>query len=136
MAPVLDMLQAGPSGPFAPIFALVTGSDGTPDNSAFFWSSGLLSGVLDNAPTYLAFFNLAGGNAAQLSAPMAPTLMAISLGAVFMGALTYIGNASNFMMLTIARRAGVAMPSFFGYLLWSGVILLPLFFLVDFFFLR
>jgi Na+/H+ antiporter NhaD/arsenite permease-like protein len=136
MAPVLDMLQAGPSGPFAPIFALVTGSDGTPDNSAFFWASGLLSGVLDNAPTYLAFFNLAGGNAAQLSAPMAPTLMAISLGAVFMGALTYIGNAPNFMMLTIARRAGVAMPSFFGYLLWSGVILLPLFFLVDFFFLR
>jgi Na+/H+ antiporter NhaD/arsenite permease-like protein len=136
MTPVLDMLQAGPSGPFAPVFALVTRSDGTPDNTAYFWTSGLLSGVLDNAPTYLAFFNLAGGNAAQLSGPMAPTLMAISLGAVFMGALTYIGNAPNFMMQTIARRAGVTMPSFFGYLAWSGAILLPLFFLVDFIFLR
>jgi Na+/H+ antiporter NhaD/arsenite permease-like protein len=136
MTPVLDMLQAGPSGPFAPIFALVTRSDGEPDNSAFFWLSGLLSGVLDNAPTYLAFFNLAGGDAAKLSGQMAPTLMAISLGSVFMGALTYIGNAPNFMMYTIARRAGVAMPSFFGYLLWSGAILLPLFFLVDWIFLR
>jgi Na+/H+ antiporter NhaD/arsenite permease-like protein len=136
MTPVLDMLQAGPSGPFAPVFALVTRSDGTPDNTAYFWTSGLLSGVLDNAPTYLAFFNLAGGNAAQLTGPMAPTLMAISLGAVFMGALTYIGNAPNFMMQTIARRAGVTMPSFFGYLAWSGAILLPLFFLVDFIFLR
>jgi Na+/H+ antiporter NhaD/arsenite permease-like protein len=136
MTPVLDMLQAGPSGPFAPIFALVTHRDGTPDNSAFFWASGLLSGVLDNAPTYLAFFNLAGGNAAHLTGPLAPTLTAISLGAVFMGALTYIGNAPNFMVQTIARRAGVAMPSFFGYLLWSGAILLPLFLLVDFIFLR
>jgi Na+/H+ antiporter NhaD/arsenite permease-like protein len=136
MTPVLDMLQAGPSGPFAPIFALVTRSDGTPDNSAFFWASGLLSGVLDNAPTYLAFFNLAGGDAARLSGPLASTLAAISLGAVFMGALTYIGNAPNFMMYTIARRAGVTMPSFFGYLLWSGAILLPLFFLVDIIFLR
>jgi Na+/H+ antiporter NhaD/arsenite permease-like protein len=58
------------------------------------------------------------------------------MGAVYMGALTYIGNAPNFMMYTIARRAGVTMPSFFGYLLWSGAILLPLFFLVDIIFLR
>jgi Na+/H+ antiporter NhaD/arsenite permease-like protein len=136
MAPVLEMLAAGPSGPFARVFALVTRGDGSPDNSAFFWASGLLSGVLDNAPTYLAFFKLAGGDAARLSGPLAPTLTAISLGAVFMGALTYIGNAPNFMMQTIARRAGVAMPSFFGYLLWSGAILLPLFLLVDFIFLQ
>ncbi len=136
MTPVLEMLQAGPSGPFAPVFALVTRGDGTPDNSAFFWASGLLSGVLDNAPTYLAFFNLAGGDAARLSGPLASTLMAISLGSVFMGALTYIGNAPNFMMYTIARRAGITMPSFFGYLLWSGAILLPLFVLVDLIFLR
>jgi Na+/H+ antiporter NhaD/arsenite permease-like protein len=136
MTPMLDMLQAGPSGPFAPIFALVTRGDGTPDNSAFFWLSGLLSGVLDNAPTYLAFFNLAGGDAARLSGPLASTLAAISLGSVFMGALTYIGNAPNFMMYTIARRAGVTMPSFFGYLVWSGAILLPLFLLVDLIFMR
>jgi Na+/H+ antiporter NhaD/arsenite permease-like protein len=136
MTPVLDMLQAGPSGPFAPIFALVTRSDGAPDNSAYFWASGLLSGVLDNAPTYLAFFNLAGGDAARLSGPLASTLAAISLGSVFMGALTYIGNAPNFMIYTIARRAGVEMPSFFGYIMWSGAILLPLFLLVDVIFLR
>ena len=136
MTPVLDMLQAGPSGPFAPMFALVTRGDRTPNNSAYFWASGLLSGVLDNAPTYLAFFNLAGGDAARLSGPLASTLAAISLGSVFMGALTYIGNAPNFMMYTIALRAGVEMPSFFGYILWSGTILLPLFFLIDFIFLR
>jgi Na+/H+ antiporter NhaD/arsenite permease-like protein len=136
MSPVLDMLQAGPSGPFAPMFVMVTRGDGTPNNSAFFWASGLLSGVLDNAPTYLAFFNLAGGDAARLSGPLASTLVAISLGSVFMGALTYIGNAPNFMMYTIARRAGVTMPSFFGYVLWSGAILLPVFLLVDMIFLR
>jgi Na+/H+ antiporter NhaD/arsenite permease-like protein len=136
ITPVLDMLQVGRFGPFAPLFALVTLSDGTPNNSAFFWASGLLSGVLDNAPTYLAFFNLAGGDATKLSGPLAATLTAISLGSVFMGALTYIGNAPNFMMYTIARRAGVTMPSFFAYVLWSGAILLPLFFLVDVLFLR
>jgi Na+/H+ antiporter NhaD/arsenite permease-like protein len=83
--------------------------------------------VLDNAPTYLVFFNLAGGDAHHLMGPLASTLAAISGGAVFMGALTYIGNAPNFMVLAIAKNRGVAMPSFFGYMAWSWGILGPCF---------
>ena len=93
----------------------------------YFWITGLLSSFLDNAPTYLVFFNTAGGDAAQLMGPLAGTLVAISAGAVFMGAHTYIGNAPNFMVKAIAEQGGVKMPSFFGYMLWSGAILLPLF---------
>jgi Na+/H+ antiporter NhaD/arsenite permease-like protein len=93
----------------------------------YFWMTGVLSGFLDNAPTYLVFFNVAGGDAAQLMTRLATTLEAISLGAVFMGALTYIGNAPNFMVYAIATERGVAMPSFFGYLLWSLIVLMPVF---------
>ncbi len=96
----------------------------------FFWATGALSGVLDNAPTYLVFFQ-----AAQ-AMPQAPdatlvagvehiTLMGISLGAVFMGAMTYIGNGPNFMVRAIAEKSGVKMPSFFGYMVYSCAILLP-----------
>ena len=133
--PVLAMLEAGQSGPFAPLLALVTKPDGMPLNPAYFWATGLLSSVLDNAPTYLVFFEMAGGNAAQLTGQLAPTLAAISLGAVFMGAITYIGNAPNFMVYAIARRSGVNMPGFFGYMLWSGAILLPVFALVTWLFI-
>ena len=131
IAPVLAMLQAGEAGPFAPLLALVGR-----DPLAYFWATGLLSSALDNAPTYLVFFEMAGGDAAKLSGEAANTLAAISLGAVFMGANSYIGNAPNFMVWAIARRAGVAMPGFFGYLLWSGGILLPLFALAGWLFLR
>lgn len=86
------MLRAGSSGAFAPVVALVTGSDGQPVNAAYFWLTGMLSSFLDNAPTYLAFFNLAGGDPAYLMTTGAHTLMAISMGAVFMGAMTYIGQ--------------------------------------------
>ena len=127
IAPVLAMLDAGAAGPFAPLVALVARADGSPSPQAYFWATGLLSSVLDNAPTYLVFFELAGGDPARLAGPMASTLAAISLGAVFMGANSYIGNAPNFMVYAIARRAGVKMPGFFGYMLWSGAILLPLF---------
>lgn len=65
-----------------------------PDNTVFFWGTGLLSALLDNAPTYLVFFDLAGGDAQQLAGPLAPTLAAISAGAVICGALSYVGNAS------------------------------------------
>ena len=102
----------------------------------YFWASGLLSSVLDNAPTYLVFFNIAGGDAQQLMSQMAGTLMAISAGAVFMGANTYIGNAPNFMVKAIAEERGIKMPSFFGYMLWSGAILIPCFVLVTFVFFR
>ncbi len=108
----------------------------SPNNAAYFWLTGALSSFLDNAPTYLVFFELAGGDAAQLMTAGALTLAAISCGAVFMGANTYIGNAPNFMVYAIAKDAGVAMPSFFGYMLWSGVVLIPVFVLATFIFFQ
>jgi len=109
----------------------VTEPDGTPHEVAFFWLTGALSAFLDNAPTYLVFFELAGGNAQQLMGPLAGTLAAISMGAVYMGALTYIGNAPNFMVKAIAVERGIAMPSFFGYLFWAALILITLFVLLT-----
>jgi Na+/H+ antiporter NhaD/arsenite permease-like protein len=129
--PVIAMLRAGPNGPLAAVVYLVTRPDGTPDPLMYFWVTGLLSAVLDNAPTYLAFFNLAGGDASQLMTPLAHTLTAISAGAVFMGAVTYIGNAPNLMIKAVAEDRGVPMPSFLGYLAWSGAVLLPLFGLLS-----
>ena len=132
--PVLAMLKAGTDGAFAPLVALVQGEGGEPHNLAYFWITGGLSSFLDNAPTYLVFFELAGGNPQHLMTDGAVTLAAISAGAVFMGANTYIGNAPNFMVYAIARDAGVKMPGFFGYMLWSGAILLPLFAVVGWLF--
>jgi len=80
------------------------------------------------------FFNAAGGDPAALMGPMAGTLVAISAGAVFMGANTYIGNAPNFMVKAIAEEAGVKMPSFFGYMVWSAIFLLPSFALLTWLF--
>ncbi|NBJ09541.1 sodium:proton antiporter [Microvirga arsenatis] len=134
--PVLAMLRAGANGAFAPLVALVTNPDGSANNAAYFWLSGGLSSFLDNAPTYLVFFELAGGNPQQLMTTGALTLAAISAGAVFMGANSYIGNAPNFMVYAIAREGGVKMPSFFGYLLWSGAILIPTFLLLTLLFFR
>ncbi|VVE22105.1 sodium:proton antiporter [Pandoraea communis] len=125
--PVVAILRAGEAGALGWVIRLVTGPDGAPDNVMYFWATGLLSSFLDNAPTYLVFFNTAGGDAATLMTSGAATLAAISAGAVFMGANTYIGNAPNFMVKAIAEQRGVRMPSFFGYMLWSGAILLPLF---------
>ncbi len=100
--------------------------DGAPHEVAYFWLTGVLSAFLDNAPTYLVFFQLAGGDAAGPDGRRSPrTLAAISMGAVYMGALTYIGNAPNFMVYAIANERGVKMPSFFGYMLWSCAVLLP-----------
>ena len=131
MVPVLAMLKAGEQGVFAAVARAVTGPDGQPLPWAYFWLTGLLSGFLDNAPTYLVFFNLAGGDAQALTSSGAATLAAISAGSVFMGALSYIGNAPNFMVKAIAEQGGVAMPSFFGYMVWSCVVLLPLFGLIT-----
>jgi Na+/H+ antiporter NhaD/arsenite permease-like protein len=134
--PVIAMLHAGAKGAFAPLIAMVAQPDGSPNNVAYFWLTGALSSFLDNAPTYLVFFELAGGDPKALMTTFAPTLAAISLGAVYMGANTYIGNAPNFMVYAIARGAGVRMPSFFGYMLWSSAILLPSFVVVTLLFLR
>jgi Na+/H+ antiporter NhaD/arsenite permease-like protein len=102
----------------------------------FFWASGALSSFLDNAPTYLSFASAASGllgtdasNLAELVATDrgAALLVAVSLGSVFMGANTYVGNGPNFMVKAIAEQGGVRMPGFFGYMAWSGGVLLPIF---------
>ena len=125
--PVIAMLKAGANGPFSAVVSAVTNADGTPNPAMYFWATGALSSFLDNAPTYLVFFNTAGGDPQVLMTALAPTLVAISAGAVFMGANTYIGNAPNLMVKAIAEDRGVKMPSFFGYMLWSVGILVPLF---------
>jgi Na+/H+ antiporter NhaD/arsenite permease-like protein len=130
--PVLAALDAGEKGPFGWLLDIVTRPDGRPHDIAYFWLTGVLSAVLDNAPTYLVFFQLAGGDASRLMGGLGTTLAAISMGAVFMGALTYIGNAPNFMIYAIASERGVRMPSFFGYLVWSGAVLIPVLVVLTF----
>ena len=112
---------------------------GTP--ASYFWYSGILSSFLDNAPTYMTFLAAAQGelgaaHAIELtrSAAGEAVLAALSTGSVFMGANTYIGNGPNFMVKAIAERSGVPMPGFFGYMVWSCAILLPLFGLVTWLF--
>ena len=111
------------------------GSIGIDSPLKFFWATGALSSFLDNSPTYVVFMTAAGSLGADgmqylttaVGDVAVPMLLAISAGAVFMGAVTYIGNAPNFMVKNIAEKAGVQMPSFFGYMKWSCGILVPLF---------
>ncbi|MDP2934137.1 MAG: sodium:proton antiporter, partial [bacterium] len=136
--PVLAMLRAGPAGQLA----FITNAAREPWH--FFWITGLLSSFLDNAPTYLVFLTTALGNFVnglpertaiiKLIAEHPAILQAISAGAVFMGANTYIGNAPNFMVRAIAEENGVKMPSFFGYMAYSLVILMPIFVLATWIF--
>lgn len=133
IAPI-TILKAGAAGPLKDVIALLSTPQGEPIPSIYFWLTGMLSSFLDNAPTYLVFFNTAGGNPLHLMTEV-QTLLAISMGAVFMGANTYIGNAPNFMVRSIAEQHGVKMPSFFGYLLWSFGILVPLFIVITLLFL-
>ncbi len=108
----------------------------------FFWLSGMLSSFLDNAPTYLTFASLAQSLGPGTDTPVyltggpvsATLLTAISAGSVMMGANSYIGNGPNFMVKAIAEEQGVAMPSFGGYWLWSGAILIPIFIVTTFVF--
>jgi Na+/H+ antiporter NhaD/arsenite permease-like protein len=134
--PVIAMLRAGETGAFGAVVRAVTSPSGQPVDAMYFWATGFLSSFLDNAPTYLVFFNTAGGDAQQLMTTLASTLAAISCGAVFMGANSYIGNAPNMMVKSIAEERGIRMPSFFGYMAWSGAILVPLFILMTFIFFR
>jgi Na+/H+ antiporter NhaD/arsenite permease-like protein len=140
IVPVMAILSAREEGALAPLLRLVSDTQGAPNNAAYFWLTGALSSFLDNVPTYLVFFELAGGDAHVLMghAPgqeaMAGTLAAISAGAVFMGAMSYVGNAPNFMVYAVAREMGVRMPSFFGYMAWSGAILLPIFIVITYLF--
>jgi len=137
--PALTILKAGEQGALAWLLRSVQ----TPAH--YFWATGLLSSFLDNAPTYLIFFNSALGEfypntpekqaVAALITERIPFLSAISAGAVFMGAVTYIGNAPNFMVKSIAEEAGVRMPGFFGYMFkYSIPILMVLFIIITFIF--
>jgi Na+/H+ antiporter NhaD/arsenite permease-like protein len=126
MLPALDLLRA-------------RGAElGVREPWQFFWATGLLSSFLDNAPTYLTFLALARGLGLSPEVAGVPEsiLAAISLGAVFMGANSYIGNGPNFMVRAIAEERGVKMPSFGGYMVWSGLVLLPIFGIVTLVFFR
>ena len=136
IVPVLEALSAGAAGPFAALLHLVNRADGSPIVPLYFWLTGALSSVLDNAPTYLVFFDLAGGDPVALMGRDSTILLAISCGAVFMGANTYLGNAPNFMVRAICEEQGIRMPGFFAYLAWSGLILMPLFGLLTLVFFR
>src|SRR5262249_29823235 len=125
IAPVQAMLEAGLDGPLAPLLQLSRDRSGHDWPLAYFWLTGLLSAFLDNAPTYLVFFELAGIRPAQLSGAQGVTLQAISSGAVFFGGLTYIGNAPNMMLRAIAAHRGVRMPGFFGFTAMASLLLLP-----------
>ena len=124
------------------ILKSVGGSLGITEPLQMFWTTGLLSSFLDNTPTYLVFLTTAGamnfaeGIATTLGTVPVQMLLAISCGAVFMGANTYIGNAPNFMVKAISDENGIRMPSFFGYILWSLCILIPVFLLDAVLFFR
>ena len=143
--PALAILKAGENGALSGLIRAIQ------EPLHYFWVTGVLSSFLDNAPTYLTFFNTALGKL-HLTEALVPGILsgqltnaehlefvrlltAISVGAVFMGANTYIGNAPNFMVKAIAEQSGIRMPSFFGYMLWSVVILVPLFVIVTLVFL-
>jgi Na+/H+ antiporter NhaD/arsenite permease-like protein len=134
LIPAIAILRAGREGALAPLVSLASNADGSPNNVMYFWLAGGLSSFLDNAPTYLVFFNMAGGDAQALMGPLYTTLLAISAGAVFMGANSYIGNAPNMLVKSIAEERGIEMPSFFGYMLWSIGCLIPCFLLVSYLF--
>jgi len=152
IVPALAILKAGEHGALAFVIAATQGE------VSYFWITGVLSSFLDNAPTYLTFFTSALGKLGLEEATIAQALRmpadqwstlgvdpekiatfvkyltAISVGAVFMGANTYIGNAPNFMVKSIAESQGVKMPSFFGYMVYSLAILVPLFVVITFLF--
>jgi Na+/H+ antiporter NhaD/arsenite permease-like protein len=139
MIPCLLILKAGTKGALAFLIEAVK------EPAHYFWASGILSSFLDNAPTYLTFFSTALGSfypgmpeaqaVPKLIAENAIYLKAISCGSVFMGANTYIGNAPNFMVRSIAEEAGTPMPSFFGYMIkYSIPVLCTTFVVITFIF--
>ncbi len=107
-------------------------SDGVDGSSVFFWLCALASSFLDNAPSYLLFFNMAGGNSQELMYVYPNILKAISISSVVMGSMTYIGNAPNMMVKSIADKKNIKMPSFIGYIIWSSIIILPISFIVSY----
>jgi Na+/H+ antiporter NhaD/arsenite permease-like protein len=135
LVPVIAMVALGAAGPAAPLFARIF-AGGAPDNALVFGATGLMSAVLDNAPTYLVFFGLAGNDAARLTGSLGTTLAALSAGACYFGGLTYLGNAPNLMVRAIVESHGVPMPSFFGYIAWAALCLGPWLFVIEVVFFR
>ena len=125
--PVLQMLEAGLHGPFAWLLRLTLDRIGDPRPAAYFWLAGILSAFLDNAPTYLVFFKLAGLHPPSIEPSQMRELAALSAGAVFFGGLTYIGNAPNMMLRGVAAHRGVRMPGFFGFMAIAAAVLVPVF---------
>ena len=142
----------GEAHPFAGIFATMIpapkilrhrgGELGLSAPWHFFWAAGILSSFLDNAPTYLVFLSAIQGKfglatvAPLMEGEAARYLAAISCGAVFMGANSYIGNAPNFMVKSIAEENGIQMPTFFGYMIYAAAVLFPLYILHTLLFFR
>lgn len=142
IVPVITILEAGKNGAFGSVVDITHTSDGEPINVIYFWVTTVLSAFLDNAPTYLVFFKMAGAQAPEgvaaadfLMNGIPATLLAISMGTVFTGPLTYIGNAPNFMVKSMAEQAGIKMPSFFGYFFIAIIVLVPIYILLNFIFL-
>jgi Na+/H+ antiporter NhaD/arsenite permease-like protein len=134
--PVLRMLEAGLHGPLAWVLRLTLNEAGDPRPMAYFWLAGILSAFLDNAPTYLVFFKLAGLHPPSIEPDQVRQLAALSAGAVFFGGLTYIGNAPNMMLRGVAAHRGVRMPGFFGFMTISAAVLLPVFLVLTLVFFR
>lgn len=126
LIPVIAILGAGKEGDFGFLIDLLN-PNGKPNNAIYFWVTGMLSTFLDNAPTFLVFFNIAGGNPEILMTTMSKTLLAVTCGTVFMGANTYISNAPNLMVRSLAENLGVRMPSFFTYMFIIMGMLFPLY---------
>ena len=142
IVPVITILEAGKAGAFSGIVEITHTDSGEPINVIYFWVTTVLSAFLDNAPTYLVFFKMAGAQAPDglaaadyLMNGIPATLLAISMGTVFTGPLTYIGNAPNFMVKSMAEQEGIKMPSFFGYMFIAMIVLIPVYILLNFIFL-
>ncbi len=131
LIPIFLIFEAKQKGEFQALIQFF----GSHSPALYFWLTGIFSAFLDNAPTYLVFFKMTGMDVQTLMTEGSKNLIAISCGAVFMGALTYIGNAPNFIAKDIAEAEGIEMPGFFEYLVKASLILLPLFGAVTFFFL-
>ena len=134
MIPAIEMLKGVTNkvGPMSGLNNLIFDENGNNIDMMYFWLTGILSSFLDNAPTYVVFFTTAlGTNDVTWLMNTGSTLLAISCGAVFMGAMTYIGNAQNFMVKSISEENKIKMPSFFGFMVWSIIILIPILILTS-----
>jgi Na+/H+ antiporter NhaD/arsenite permease-like protein len=134
--PVLRMLEAGLAGPLALVLRLTQTAAGAPRPAAYFWLAGTLSAFLDNAPTYLVFFKLAGIHPPTIVGAHTEALRALSAGAVFFGGVTYIGNAPNLMVRGVAAHRGVRMPGFFAFTFLAALLMVPVFLVLTALFFR